>query len=113
MGVVEGGINVVFCEGDLWEDYVYDMMKGLDYLVDVLVVEIFCKDSLKEIIKFEYWGMVFFCDDDGCVSQWLFGGFLFLWIIYVGVEMGYQLFYMMYEQFVKCGIKVYDEWYVI
>ncbi|ELZ94235.1 succinate dehydrogenase or fumarate reductase, flavoprotein subunit [Haloferax mucosum ATCC BAA-1512] len=111
-GAAEGGINAALREADSWEDHAYDTMKGSDYLADAPAAETLCKDSPKETIKLEHWGMAFSRDDDGRVSQRPFGGLSFPRTTYAGAETGHQLLHTMYEQLVKRGIKVYDEWHV-
>ncbi|KTG08581.1 succinate dehydrogenase [Haloprofundus marisrubri] len=112
-GAAEGGINAALREGDSWEDHAYDTMKGSDYLGDAPAIETLCQDSPKETIQLEHWGMAFSRDDDGRVSQRPFGGLSFPRTTYAGAETGHQLLHTMYEQLVKRGIKVYDEWYVL
>jgi succinate dehydrogenase / fumarate reductase flavoprotein subunit len=70
------------------------------------------QDSPEEVIQLEHWGMAFSRDDDGRVSQRPFGGLSFPRTTYAGAETGHQLLHTMYEQLVKRGIEVYDEWYV-
>jgi succinate dehydrogenase / fumarate reductase flavoprotein subunit len=111
-GAAEGGINAALREGDSWEDHAYDTMKGSDYLGDAPAIETLCKDSPKETIQLEHWGMAFSREDDGRVSQRPFGGLSFPRTTYAGAETGHQLLHTMYEQLVKRGIEVYDEWYV-
>ncbi|QLG62447.1 FAD-binding protein [Halorarum salinum] len=111
-GAAEGGINAALREGDSWEDHAYDTMKGSDYLGDAPAVETLCKQSPNETIQLEHWGMAFSRDDDGRVSQRPFGGLSFPRTTYAGAETGHQLLHTMYEQVVKRGVTVYDEWYV-
>jgi succinate dehydrogenase / fumarate reductase flavoprotein subunit len=56
--------------------------------------------------------MPFSREDDGRVSQRPFGGMSFPRTTYAGAETGHHLLHTMYEQAVKRGIEVYDEWYV-
>ncbi len=111
-GAAEGGINAALREGDSWEDHAYDTMKGSDYLGDAPAIETLCQDSPEDVIQLEHWGMAFSRDDDGRVSQRPFGGLSFPRTTYAGAETGHQLLHTMYEQLVKRGIEVYDEWYV-
>jgi succinate dehydrogenase / fumarate reductase flavoprotein subunit len=111
-GAAEGGINAALREGDSWESHAYDTMKGSDYLGDAPAVETLCKDSPEETIRLEHWGMAFSREEDGTVSQRPFGGLSFPRTTYAGAETGHQLLHTMYEQLVKRGIQVYDEWYV-
>ncbi|WP_458188944.1 FAD-binding protein [Haladaptatus sp. NG-WS-4] len=111
-GAAEGGINAALREGDSWESHAYDTMKGSDYLGDAPAIETLCQDSPKETVQLEHWGMAFSREDDGRVSQRPFGGLSFPRTTYAGAETGHHLLHTMYEQVVKRGIQVYDEWYV-
>ena len=111
-GAAEGGINAALREGDDWELHAYDTMKGSDYLGDAPAVETLAQDAPEEVIQIEHWGMPFSREDDGTVSQRPFGGLSFPRTTYAGAETGHHLLHTMYEQVVKRGIEVYDEWYV-
>src|SRR6056297_219829 len=111
-GAAEGGINAALREGDSWDLHAYDTMKGSDYLADAPAVDTFAKDAPEEVIQIEHWGMPFSREDDGRVSQRPFGGMSFPRTTYAGAETGHHLLHTMYEQAVKRGIEVYDEWYV-
>ncbi|MDR5672307.1 FAD-binding protein [Halalkaliarchaeum sp. AArc-GB] len=110
-GAAEGGINAALREGDSWEDHAYDTMKGSDYLGDAPAIETLCKDSPEETVQLEHWGMAFSRDDDGRMSQRPFGGLSFPRTTYAGAETGHQLLHTLYEQLVKRGVEVYDEWH--
>ncbi|MFC6976299.1 FAD-binding protein [Halomicroarcula sp. GCM10025709] len=111
-GAAEGGINAALREGDSWDLHAYDTMKGSDYLGDAPAIDTFAKDAPEEVIQIEHWGMPFSREDDGRVSQRPFGGMSFPRTTYAGAETGHHLLHTMYEQAVKRGIEVYDEWYV-
>ncbi|WP_227354022.1 FAD-binding protein [Haladaptatus salinisoli] len=111
-GAAEGGINAALRQGDSWEDHAYDTMKGSDYLGDAPAIETLCQDSPEETIQLEHWGMAFSREEDGRVSQRPFGGLSFPRTTYAGAETGHHLLHTMYQQVVKRGIQVYDEWYV-
>ena len=112
-GAAEGGINAALREGDSWELHAYDTMKGSDYLGDAPAVETLAQDSREEVVQLEHWGMAFSRDADGRMSQRPFGGLSFPRTTYAGAETGHQLLHTMYEQLVKRGIEVYDEWQVL
>ena len=112
-GAAEGGINAALRDADSWEDHAYDTMKGSDYLGDAPAVEALCQESPEEVIHLEHWGMPFSREDDGRVSQRPFGGLSFPRTTYAGAETGHQMLHTMYEQVVKRGITVYDEWHVM
>jgi Succinate dehydrogenase/fumarate reductase, flavoprotein subunit len=87
-------------------------MKGSDYLADAPAVEALTRESPKETIQLENWGMAFSRDEDGVISQRPFGGLSFPRTTYAGAETGHHMLHTMYEQVVKRGIEVYNEWYV-
>jgi succinate dehydrogenase / fumarate reductase flavoprotein subunit len=111
-GAAEGGINAALRDGDSWEDHAYDTMKGSDYLGDAPAIETFTKDAPKDVVQLEHWGMPFSREEDGRVSQRPFGGLSFPRTTYAGAETGHHLLHTMYQQVVKRGIQVYDEWFV-
>ena len=111
-GAAEGGINAVLREGDEVEMHAYDTMKGSDYLADAPAVETLVTESPKETMQLEHWGMPFSREEDGTVSQRPFGGLSFARTTYAGAETGHHLLHTLYQQVVKRGIEVYDEWYV-
>ncbi len=111
-GAAEGGINAALQEGDSWDLHAYDTMKGSDYLADAPAVDTFAKTAPEEVIQLEHWGMPFSREEDGRVSQRPFGGLSYPRTTYAGAETGHHLLHTMYEQAVKRGIEVYDEWYV-
>ncbi|HET7324144.1 MAG TPA: FAD-binding protein [Halococcus sp.] len=111
-GAAEGGINAALREGDSWESHAQDTMKGSDYLGDAPAIETLVHQSPDEVIQLEHWGMAFSRDDDGRMSQRPIGGLSFPRTTYAGAETGHHLLHTMYEQVVKRGIQVYDEWYV-
>jgi len=111
-GAAEGGINAALHEEDSWELHAYDTMKGSDYLGDAPAIDTFAKDAPNEVIQLEHWGMPFSREEDGTVSQRPFGGLSFPRTTYAGAETGHHLLHTMYEQVVKRGIEVYEEWYV-
>ncbi|UWG48403.1 Succinate dehydrogenase/fumarate reductase, flavoprotein subunit [Halanaeroarchaeum sp. HSR-CO] len=111
-GAAEGGINAALQEDDSWEDHAYDTMKGSDYLADAPAVETFAQTSPEEVIQLEHWGMPFSRNEDGTVMQRPFGGLSYPRTTYAGAETGHHLLHTLYEQVVKRGIDVYQEWFV-
>jgi succinate dehydrogenase / fumarate reductase flavoprotein subunit len=111
-GAAEGGINAALHEEDSVESHAYDTVKGSDYLADAPAVETFCDDAREEVIQLEHWGMPFSREEDGTVSQRPFGGLSYPRTTYAGAETGHHLLHTLYEQVVKRGIDVYDEWHV-
>jgi len=111
-GAAEGGINAALREGDDWELHAYDTVKGGDYLTDAPAAETLAQDAPENVVQLENWGMPFSREEDGRMSQRPFGGLSFPRTTYAGAETGHHLLHTLYEQVVKRGITVYDEWYV-
>lgn len=112
-GAAEGGINAALREGDSWEMHAEDTMKGSDYLGDAPAIEALCRDAPADIMRLEHWGMPFSREEDGRVSQRPFGGLSFPRTTFAGAETGHHLLHTLYQQVVKRGIRVYDEWHVL
>ena len=111
-GAAEGGVNAALHPDDSTEDHAYDTMKGADYLADAPAVETFANSVPKEVVQMERWGMTFSREPDGTISQRPFGGMDFPRTAYAGAETGHHMLHTLYEQVVKRGVEVYDEWYV-
>ncbi len=111
-GAAEGGINAALHHKDSWDKHAYDTMKGSDYLGDAPAIDAFAQEARHEVIQLEHWGMPFSREEDGTVSQRPFGGLSYPRTTYAGAETGHHLLHTMYEQVVKRGIEVYDEWFV-
>lgn len=105
IGVVQGGIGVVFgnIQEDYWEWYMFDIIKGGDYLIDQDVVEVFSKDIIEVVYEFEYMGLFFLCMFEGKIVQCKFGGYICDFgkvvvecLCYVKDCIGYMIFQILY-----------------
>ncbi|MFB6282882.1 MAG: FAD-binding protein [Halobacteria archaeon] len=111
-GAAEGGINAALNPDDDWQDHAYDTVKGSSYIGDQDPIEVMTSEAPEEVIRLENMGMAFSREDDGKVSQRHFGGLSFPRTTYASDKTGHMLLHTMYEQVLKRGITVYDEWYV-
>ncbi|MDY7081971.1 MAG: FAD-binding protein, partial [Halobacteria archaeon] len=111
-GAAEGGINAAIKDADDWHDHAYDTVKGSDYIGDQDAINTMTEDAPNEVINLENMGMAFSREEDGRVAQRAFGGLSFPRTTYASDKTGHMLLHTMYEQCVKRGITVYDEWYV-
>lgn len=104
--VVQGGI-VVFLGNmglDSWQWYMYDMVKGFDWLGDIDVMEYFVCEVFKVVYELDYYGVLFFCIEEGKIYQCFFGGYIIefgeglvvQWICVVVDWIGYVILYMFY-----------------
>lgn len=108
----QGGINASLGEDDSWESHAFDTVKGSDYLADQDVVEVLAKDAPRAVIENERWGTAFSRTDDGKIAQRPFGGAAFPRTCYAADRTGHNLLHTTFEQALKRGIKVYQEWFV-
>ena len=111
-GAAEGGINAALKEEDDWKDHAYDTVKGSDYVGDQDAIETMTEEAPNEVIRLENMGMAFSRTEDGRVAQRAFGGLSFPRTTYASDKTGHMLLHTMYEQVMKRGVTVYDEYFV-
>ncbi|XGI82961.1 FAD-binding protein [Halorutilales archaeon Cl-col2-1] len=111
-GAAEGGINAALKDEDDWHDHAYDTVKGSDYIGDQEPINIMTREAPNEVINLENMGMAFSREENERVAQRAFGGLSFPRTTYASDKTGHMLLHTMYEQVLKRGITVYDEWYV-
>ncbi len=109
----QGGINAALKKEDSWEDHAFDTIKGSDYLGDQDVIEILCKEAPQNILELERMGAVFSRDDNGAIAQRPFGALSFPRTCFAADRTGHTLLHVMYEQILKSGVWIYDEWVVV
>ncbi len=107
----QGGINAALGEGDTWESHAFDTIKGSDYLADQDAVEVMCREAPSDIIEFEHMGVIFYRGPDGKLGSRAFGGASQARTYFVGDITGQALLYTLYDQILKAGVKVYEEWF--
>jgi len=112
-GAAEGGINAALGnEGtDDPESHARDTVKGSDFLGDQDAIEIFAREAPGDIYQLENWGAVFSRGDDGKLAQRKFGAGGSPRTVYAADITGHVLIQVLYEQLVKRGIKVYEEYF--
>jgi succinate dehydrogenase / fumarate reductase, flavoprotein subunit len=111
-GAAQGGINAAIGEGDSWETHALDTIKGSDYLADQDAVEVMCSEAPSDIIELEHMGVTFYRAPDGKLGTRAFGGASKARTYFVGDITGQALLYTLYDQLLKAGVKVYEEWFV-
>ena len=107
----QGGINAALGEGDTWESHAFDTIKGSDYLADQDAVEAMCREAPSDIIEFERMGVIFYRNQDGKLGTRAFGGASQARTYFVGDITGQALLVTLYDQILKAGVKVYEEWF--
>ncbi len=108
----QGGINAAIGENDSWEQHAFDTIKGSDYLADQDVVEMLTKNAHAAVYENERWGTAFSRTEDGKIAQRPFGGAAFPRTCYAADRTGHNLLHTTFEQTLRMGIKIYDEWFV-
>ena len=107
----QGGINAAISAGDTWESHAFDTIKGSDYLADQDSVEIMCSEAPSDVIEFEHMGVIFYRNADGQLGKRAFGGATQARTYFVGDITGQALLVTLYDQILKAGVKVYEEWF--
>ncbi|OGW88000.1 MAG: fumarate reductase (quinol) flavoprotein subunit [Nitrospirae bacterium RIFCSPLOWO2_12_FULL_63_8] len=108
----QGGINAALGENDSWEAHALDTAKGGHYLGDQDAIEAMCREAPADILELERMGVIFSRDGQGRIAQRPFGGAGFPRACYAADRTGHAILHTMYEQLMKRGCQVYEEWYV-
>src|SRR3954454_11508715 len=112
-GAAEGGINAAL--GNASEDspdlHAFDTVSGADYLGDQDAIQILCDEAAADLYQLEHWGAVFSRTDDGRIAQRPFGASGAQRTAYAADITGHVLIQVLYEQVVKRGIRVYEEFF--
>lgn len=108
----QGGINAALHSDDSWESHAFDTAKGGVYLGDQDGIEVLCQEGPRDIMELEELGAVFSRDQEGKIAQRPFGGQGFPRTCYAADRTGHALLHVMYEQLLKRGVLVYEEWFV-
>ena len=110
----QGGINAALTDrDDDWTDHAFDTIKGSDYLGDQDAIEIMCREAGNEVITMEHMGVIFNRDDAGRLGTRAFGGQRQARTFFVADFTGQALLHVLYEQVLKAGVRIYEEWFVL
>ena len=110
----QGGINAALTDrGDDWRNHAFDTIKGSDYLGDQDAIEIMCREAGQEVVAMENIGVIFNRDDQGRLGTRAFGGQRQARTFFVSDFTGQALLHVLYEQIIRAGVRVYEEWFVL
>ena len=109
----QGGINAAVDPSDSWQDHAFDTVKGSDYLGDQDAIEVLCSEAGDEVIALEHMGVIFHRDETGHLGSRRFGGQQQARTYFVGDITGQAMLHVMYEQLIKHGLRIYEEWFVL
>src|SRR5215211_6313638 len=112
-GAAEGGINAALgnASEDDPEKHAFDTVKGSDYLGDQEAIEILCNEAPGDVYQLENWGAVFSRTEDGRIAQRPFGAAGEPRTAYAADITGHVLVHVLYEQVMKRGLQVYEEFF--
>src|SRR4051812_30829404 len=114
-GAAEGGINAAL--GNAGEDdpqkHTFFTVKGSDYLGDQDAIAVMCEEGPGDIYELEHMGAVFSRTEDGRIAQRPFGAGGAPRTCYAADITGHVLLHVLYEQLVKSGVTVYEEWFAL
>ena len=109
----QGGINAALTDrGDDWEDHAFSTVKGSDWLGDQDAIEIMAQEAGAAVIELEHMGVIFNRDEEGRLGTRRFGGQERARTFFVADITGQAMLQVLYEQVMKAGIQVYEEWFV-
>jgi len=119
----KGGINASLgnVSKDDWKFHAYDTIKGGDFLADVDVVELLCKNANQVILELEKYGMAFSRNEKGLIDQRVYGGqtldygsnHLAYRACYAQDKTGLTMSKTLEQQAIKKNIKFYNEFFII
>jgi succinate dehydrogenase / fumarate reductase flavoprotein subunit len=109
----EGGINAALgnASEDSPDEHAYDTVKGSDYLGDQDAIQVLCDEAPGDVYQLENWGAVFSRTEDGKIAQRPFGAAGEPRTAYAADITGHVLVQVLYEQVMKRGIRVYEEYF--
>ena len=108
----QGGINAALSPKDSWETHAFDTVKGSDYLADQDAVDILCREAPNRILEMDRFGVLFSRTPEGDIAQRPFGGAGYPRTCYAEDRTGHNLLYALYQQCIRSGLKVFEEWFV-
>ena len=111
-GAAQGGINAAVAKDDNWENHWFDTVKGSDYLADQDAAEILTRLAPENIFELEHLGCLFSRRPDGRIATRPFGGAGFPRTCFVADITGHVILQTVYEQILKLGVTVLEEYFV-
>ena len=109
----QGGINAPLTDrGEDWKGHALDTIKGSDYLADQDAVALMSQEAGEVVLELENMGVIFSRGDDGRLGTRRFGGQKKARTYFVGAITGSAILHVLYEQALKHGLTVYEEWFV-
>jgi fumarate reductase flavoprotein subunit len=106
----EGGAAGVAGEDDTIDEHCYDTISGSDWLADQDVVEAFCNEVPKELLRLEHWGCPWSRQPDGRIAVRPFGGMKKMRTWFAADKTGFHMLHTLFQTSLKyTSITRYDE----
>jgi succinate dehydrogenase / fumarate reductase flavoprotein subunit len=109
----QGGVNAAIRSDDNWEDHAYDTVKGSDYIGDQDSIDIMCREAPQAVLDLDAMGCPFSRTEDGDIAQRAFGGQDRARTAYAADRTGHAMLHTLWEQTVKFGTHIYEEFYLL
>ncbi|MEO5349501.1 MAG: FAD-binding protein [Magnetococcus sp. YQC-3] len=108
----QGGVNAAIDPRDKWETHAYDTVKGSDFIGDEDAIDLMCQEAPAIIHEMDRMGTPFSRTEQGHIAQRPFGGASFDRTCYAADRTGQVMLHTLWEQLVKAGVPVYEEYHV-
>ncbi|PZP40323.1 MAG: succinate dehydrogenase/fumarate reductase flavoprotein subunit [Pseudomonas fluorescens] len=109
----QGGVNAAINPKDDWRHHAYDTVKGADYVGDQDSIDLMCSEAPQAVLDMDAMGCPFSREEDGTIAQRAFGGQNFPRTAYAADRTGHAMLHTLWEQAIKLGTKVYDEYFLM
>jgi succinate dehydrogenase flavoprotein subunit len=108
----QGGINAPLGKDDSLEAFAQDTLTAGAGLSERSVIQTFAQEAAKEIFWLEQMGVPFNRDGDGRIDRRPFGSNSRNRSCYADDRTGHMVLTVLYEQFQRYGIPLFEEWFV-
>lgn len=121
-GTAQGGVAAPLgnMEEDRWDWYMYDTVKGGDYLVDQDAAEILARESVETVLELEHLGLPFDRMPDGRIEQRRFGGHTrdfgkspVMRSCKSADRTGHMILQTLYQNCIRREVRFFDEFFVL
>jgi succinate dehydrogenase / fumarate reductase flavoprotein subunit len=109
----QGGVNAAINPKDDWHHHAYDTVKGADFVGDQDSIDMMCAEAPQAVLDLDAMGCPFSREDDGTIAQRAFGGQNFPRTAYAADRTGHAMLHTLWEQAIKYGVHVYDEYFLM
>jgi succinate dehydrogenase / fumarate reductase flavoprotein subunit len=121
-GTAQGGVAAPLgnMEEDRWDWYMYDTVKGGDYLVDQDAAEILARESIETVLELEHLGLPFDRTPDGRIEQRRFGGHTrdfgktpVMRACKSADRTGHMILQTLFQNCIRHDVRFFDEFFVL